>query len=108
MNIVELRYGASILDDGDKQSTLLIWINDVVTKQFFDRTLEIDEATLMKWRELTRQRESQRQPAPAVDLLIAAVAIQNNLMMATRDVAPFVACGIPTLNPFTGERFNGT
>ena len=33
--------------------------------------------------------------------------MENNLFVATRDVAPFVACGVPTLNLWTGERFNG-
>ena len=107
MNIVELRYGASLLKDKFKKLSLLNWIEEISTILFLGRTLEIDDTTLLKWREITRHREILREPAPAVDLLIAAVAIQHGLAIATRDVAPFLACGISTLNPFTGERFNG-
>ncbi len=40
-------------------------------------------------------------------MLIAAVAFENDLVVVTRDHNPFVMSGVPTLNPWTGERFNG-
>ncbi len=48
-----------------------------------------------------------RLPAPAVDLLIAAVALEHGLKVATRDTELFVGTRVPVLNPWTGERFNG-
>jgi predicted nucleic acid-binding protein len=107
VNIAELIYGAGKVDDVLKKRSLDEWIEKSVRPWFLGRILEVNENVLLRWRILMREREIQREPAPAVDLLIAAVALANNAGIATRDVRPFVACGIPVLNPWTGERFNG-
>jgi toxin FitB len=107
MNIAELEYGAIVTKDDLKQIEITGWIESELKPWLSDRIFAIDEDVLLRWRILSRQREIKQQPAPPVDILIAAVAQENGLYVATRDVAPFVACGIPTLNPWTGERFNG-
>jgi toxin FitB len=108
MNIAELVYGANNVQDVLKKRDLDQWIDTIVRPWFAGRLLEIDENTLLRWRIITRQRELARQASPGVDLLIATVAQEHRLGVATRDVVPFVACGLPVLNPWTGERFNGT
>jgi toxin FitB len=107
MVLAELVYGAALVDDIPKRMALQSWIDGVVRIWFHGRILPIDEAILVRWRVIRREREVLKEPAPAVDLLIAATAIENGLGVATRDTAPFVATGLPVLNPFTGERFNG-
>jgi toxin FitB len=107
MNIAELAYGATKLDNLARRQEIEIWIKEVVRPLFNNRIFGVDENVLVRWRTVTRQSNISGKPSPAADLLIAAVALENNLFVATRDTAPFVACGVPTLNPFTGERFNG-
>lgn len=107
MVVAELVYGAALVDDVLKRRALQKWIDDVVRLWFFGRILEVDEASLVRWRIIRQKMESQGKPAPAVDLLIAAAAMEGGMGIATRDTAPFIACGVPTFNPFTGERFNG-
>jgi predicted nucleic acid-binding protein len=107
MNIAELRYGAFEHKDKLLRSEISSWIDRSVKPWLDGRIFAIGENVLLSWRILARRREQAREPAPAVDLLIAAVATTNELAVATRDVAPFVACGLPVLNPWTGERFNG-
>lgn len=107
MVIAELVYGAALIDDMFKRNALQAWIDQKVRAWFTGRILEIDEAALVRWRFIRREREKLKQPAPAVDLLIAATAIESGLGVATRDTKPFIACGLPVLNPWTGERFNG-
>lgn len=103
----ELVYGAALVDDIPKRMALQTWIDDVVRRWFHGRILAIDESILMRWRVIRREREVPREPAPAVDLLIAATAIENDLGVATRDTDPFVAAGLPVFNPVIGERYNG-
>jgi toxin FitB len=107
LNIAELVYGAEIQKDLIKRRELLRWIDEDVRKLMAGRTHEISEAVLVRWRIVTRETEVKKEQSPATDLLIAAVALENGLKVATRDVTPYIAAGVPTLNPFTGERFNG-
>jgi len=107
MNLAELAYGAGTVSDILKRRDLEHWIETIVRPWFAGRIFEIDENILLRWRIITRERELAREPSPGVDLLIAAVAQEHQLGIVTRDIVPFVACGLPVLNPWTGERFNG-
>jgi predicted nucleic acid-binding protein len=107
VNIAELRYGILNQKSVADAAQLTLWLENVVRRWFANRIVEVDEASLLRWRVLARELERQRRPAPPVDLLIAAIARENDLSVATRDVSPFVAAVLPVLNPWTGERFNG-
>ncbi len=107
MSIAELRYGAGQLSDQLLQVEISNWIEKTVRPWFDKRIFHADENVLLNWRILSRRSQLTRNPTPPVDLLIAAVAHSHGLVVATRDVAPFVACGLPVLNPWTGERYNG-
>lgn len=56
---------------------------------------------------MIRDAQPAESRAPEIDLLIAAIAFENSLPVATRDTKPFIGTGIPVLNPWTVERFNG-
>jgi len=107
VNIAELRL--AILKQGSSADAyqLTLWLENVVRPWFAGRVLEANEASLLRWRVLARELERSQLPAPAVDLLIAAIALENDLGVATRDTKPFIATGVPVFNPWTGERFNG-
>lgn len=107
VNMAELLYGIETLEDILKRRTLERWIADVVRPWLQGRIAEVSENALLRWRLLIRNSQISEQRAPEIDLLIAAVAYENGLTVATRDTAPYAACGIPALNPWTGERFNG-
>ncbi len=107
VTIAEILYGIEMQPDFVKAKSLAVWLEENVRPLFDGRILAIDEMILLRWRIISRKLQIARQPTPPGDLLIAAIAIENSCCVATRDVAPFVACGIPTVNPFTDERFNG-
>ena len=107
LNIAELRLGVLKKVTISDAHLLTLWIENTVRPWFENRVIEIGEAAFLRWRVLARHMEVKQLPAPAVDLLIAATALEHGLHVATRDVKPFVGSGIPVLNPWTGERFNG-
>jgi predicted nucleic acid-binding protein len=39
-------------------------------------------------------------PIGIIDAQIAAIAAAHNATVATRDTAPFLAAGVPTINPW--------
>jgi toxin FitB len=105
--IAEIRHGIARAGSAAKSDALNAWLEATVRPQFEGRILPADETALTLWRALAEQADRNRKPAPAADLLIAATALTVGLTVATRDVAPFADSGVPVLNPFTGERFNG-
>jgi toxin FitB len=107
VSLAELTYGAQQLVNNARREEIEIWIRLVVRPLFADRIFEVHESVLVRWQRITRQSNISGKPLPGADLLIAAIALDNQLSVATRDVDPFIACGVPTFNPWTGERFNG-
>jgi toxin FitB len=107
LNIAELVYGAEIQKDLIKRRELLRWIDEDVRRLLSGRIKEISENVLVRWRIVTRETEIKKEQGSATDLLIAAAALEYQLQIVTRDTNPFIATGVPTLNPWTGERFNG-
>ena len=107
MNIAELVCGAGRMEDIVKRRRLDLWIAAVVRPWLAGRIVEIDENVLLRWLIISRQREKLRETSPGVDLLIAASALEHEMGVVTRDVTPFIYAGVPVLNPWTGERFNG-
>lgn len=107
VNIAEVQLGISQRDPPVDAERIQLWLDNTVRPWFATRTLEIGERQLLRWLLLVMEHKKNQGGIPAVDLLIAAVALEENLGVATRDVTPFVSAGVPTINPWTSERFNG-
>ncbi len=107
VNIAEFRFGISNRKSAADAHSLTLWLEGTVRPWFNNRVIEVGEESFFRWRVLARELERKQLPAPAVDLLIAAIALEHGLHVATRDTRPFIGTGVPVLNPWTGERFNG-
>ncbi|MGH6908034.1 MAG: type II toxin-antitoxin system VapC family toxin [Aestuariivirga sp.] len=107
LNIAELRLGILGKNTPAEAQHLELWVENTIRPWFSGRVAEIGEAVFLRWRVLARQMQVKQLPAPATDLLIAATALEHSLHVATRDVKPFLGTGVPVLNPWTGECFNG-
>lgn len=105
--LVEIKSGIDLRRGEENQASLLQWYQTAVLPMFESKIFEVTDDILLEWLNVLRSIQSQRGPTPPVDLLIGATCRFAKCGIATRDTSPFVACGIPTLNPFTGERFNG-
>jgi predicted nucleic acid-binding protein len=75
-------------------------MNDRLVARFGERILSLDTQTLLNWTTLTANMENSGHPLPVMDGLIAATAMQHNLIIATRNVADFQPCGVPVINPW--------
>lgn len=74
------------------------WL-DATLRVYRDRILPLDIGSALRWGRL-----SARLGHAGVDLAIAAIALEHGLTVVTRNVADFVATGVPTLNPFGASR----
>ena len=100
ITIGELRRGVELIrrrGDADQAERLETWLESVV-EQFRERILPLDADAAQVWGRL-------RVPDPghALDKQIAAIALINDLTLATRNVADFDGLGVRLKNPFASE-----
>jgi len=97
-----LRRGVELIrrrGDADQAERLEAWLESVV-EQFGERILPLDADAAQVW-----GRFRVPDPDHALDKQIAAIALVNDLTLATRNVADFRALGVRLRNPFvSGER----
>jgi toxin FitB len=62
--------------------------------------LPLETQTMFLWGSLTARMEKSGQPMAVMDSLIVATALQNNLIIATRNVSDFLPCGVQVINPW--------
>lgn len=95
--ILELQYGALLLEHRDKTSGDLLkrWVAEKVLPDFADRTLPATtEIALVCARLHVPDRRGER------DAWIAATALVHGMTVVTRNVADFHATGVDLLNPW--------
>jgi toxin FitB len=105
--LAEIVSGIRTQSNAAMQKSLNDWYVGIVQPMFDGRTIQLSQSIVITWLGLIRDLHGKRQSAPPADLLIAATCIEMNIPVVTRNVYPFSEIGIPTFNPFTGERFNG-
>jgi predicted nucleic acid-binding protein len=107
-HVPNLRAGREItkeiekLPDSRRKEELREWLEDHLLVRFRDRVLPIDTDVMLVWGELTANLEKQGKKMPAIDSLIAAVALHGNLSLVTRNEDDFKHIGVPMTNPWQG------
>jgi toxin FitB len=100
ITIGELRKGIEKLPDSKRRHVLRDWLYDDLLTRFSGNILVLDTPAMLAWGELTGRLEREKHTLPAIDSLIAALALHNNCTLVTRNVRDFEATGIVLLNPW--------
>lgn len=103
----ELRRGARMIGDSKHREVLEFWIENVLRGYFGRNAMALAEDVIIVSLDIIERGEKLRSPVSQVHALIAATARFHNLSVVTRDTKDMVKMGVPVLNPWTGERFNG-
>lgn len=95
---MELERGILSVERRDTQQGKLLrrWLEQVVRRQFGDKTLFIDDITAEICASLHVPNR-----CPENEAWIAAQAIQHNLTLVTRNEKDFIGLGIKLINPFS-------
>lgn len=103
ISLSELLLGVQVLPDGKRKEGLAAALTELLTELFGSRILSFDQqaATVYAAR-VSRARASGRAISMA-DGQIAAIAAVHGFAVATRDTAPFIAAGVPVVNPWEIE-----
>jgi predicted nucleic acid-binding protein len=100
ITIGEIKNGIESLPDSRRKNDLLVWLNDGVIQRFGHRILALDTQTMLIWGGLRARTNRMGAKMALFDSLIAATALQNNLMVATRNTPDFMASGVQLINPW--------
>lgn len=93
----ELRMGILALPRGRKRERLEGWFEAVV--ETID-CLPWDAAVSQQWAALVVALKKKGEAVPLLDGMIAATALQHDVIVATRNTRDFEKTGVKTFNPF--------
>jgi predicted nucleic acid-binding protein len=103
VTIAELLLGVERLPLGLPRSRLTARIDEIIHDFSERRILSFDVRAARLFAVLVGRARSNGQPIGVADGQIAAIAATNGFAVATRDVAPFVAAGVPVIDPWTAR-----
>ena len=97
LTLGEIRKGLERVQEPARKQTLLDWLEVELPNYFVGRVLTIDAATADRWGRLMAQAA---RPLPAIDALLAATALHNDLTLVTRTTKDFAGLDVPLINPW--------
>lgn len=98
--IGELVRGAVKVRDKAKRERFTKWIEQDLCQQFENRILAFDDAAASIWGQLMGNGDRKGKTPPAADAQIAAVAIDRELTLVTRNVKDFEQFDLNVVNPW--------
>jgi len=100
ITIGEIKKGIEKLPDSARKTGLEEWLEDSLLVRFANRILPIDTRVMLTWGELMAALEKQGARMPAMDSLIAALALQGEMHLVTRNEDDFALSGVSVVNPW--------
>ncbi|MFT4256648.1 MAG: type II toxin-antitoxin system VapC family toxin [Pseudoxanthomonas sp.] len=100
MTVAELRAGVALMPAGKRRTALHERIEKRVLPMFAGRVLPFDMACTNAYAEVLAATRKAGSGIETADACIAAVALANGFIVATRDTRPFKAAGLNIINPW--------
>lgn len=100
ISLAELMLGIEVLPDGKRKQGLVGALAELLTTLFGPRILPFDRAAAAAYAPLVSRARASGQLISLADGQIGAIASVHGFTVATRDTKPFLAAGIPTINPW--------
>ncbi len=93
----EIRFGILLLPAGKRRDRLQFWFEEVVARI---HCLPWEAATGLRWAELLADLRRKGRAMPIKDSLIAATALEHDLLVVSRNRRDFELAGVEVLDPF--------
>jgi len=97
LTLGEIRRGIEGLPASTRRLGLSDWLENDLTRFFAGRLLAIDAAVADRWGRLLADAG---RPMPVIDSLLAATALQHDLVLVTRNLRDFGFAGLRTFDPW--------
>lgn len=100
ITIGEIRKGIEKLSPSKRRDKVKEWLEADLLLRFQGRILKITTEVMLIWGELTGRLENEGRRITAIDSLIAAIALQGNYHLVTRNEHDFQHTGVTIINPW--------
>jgi toxin FitB len=100
VNIAEIAAGIDVLPEGKKRSGLIQTFEQLRKVALNQRILPFDEAAAIAFGQVIAQAKAAGFGIGFPDAQIAAIAISQGFVVATRDIQPFEVLGLQVINPW--------
>jgi toxin FitB len=100
ITIGEIKKGIEKLPESVRKERLTEWLEEDLLNRFQGRILGVETLVMLTWGTLAAKLEQQGTPMPAIDSLIAAIALHGSLTLVTRNIQDFKQSGVSLLNPW--------
>jgi predicted nucleic acid-binding protein len=99
-SLAELLLGIEILPDGKRKEGLAAALTELLAMLFGSRVLPFDQQAALAYAPVVSRARASGTTISVADGQIAAIAAMHQFTVATRDTAPFIAAGVPVINPW--------
>jgi len=99
-SLSELLVGIELLPSGKRRVGLAAALADILERLFGARILPFDKPAAVAYAPLIGKARSTGGVISLADAQIAAIATSHEFKVATRDTQPFIAAGVPVINPW--------
>lgn len=100
LSIGEIVRGVELMPESHRKAALFAWLNKDLLSRFGERLLPIDADVMLIWGSLAARLEKSGHKLPFADSLIAATALNHNLVLVTRNEADYINSGVQMINPW--------
>jgi predicted nucleic acid-binding protein len=101
VTIGEIEKGIAWMPQGKRQRALEVWLQSSLVPRFRERILPLELEDLQRWGRMIGSALKAGTPLPQMDTLIAAVALNRDLILVTRNTDDFMRTGVKLLNPWS-------
>jgi len=99
----EMYYGLALLPVGKRRNDMERAVGQMYVQDFQARILNFDSAAALAYARLASLRRQIGKPIAQADAQIAAIALSQNAVLATRNIADFCDCQLTLVNPWQEE-----
>jgi hypothetical protein len=100
VNLAEVLIGIALLPAGKRKRGMELGAQSLLAKLFANRLLSFDREAAIAFSLLGSRAAAKGYPISVADCQIASIAAVHGFTVATRDTAPFLAAGVPIVNPW--------
>jgi predicted nucleic acid-binding protein len=98
LTLGQIRKGIENASDEKRRQRLIDWLEADLPTFFTGRILPVDEAVADRWGRLVAVAG---RPLPAIDSLLAATALEHDLVLVTRNAKDFAGLPVQTFSPWS-------
>ena len=100
VSVGEIEKGINKLPRSRCRQQIEGWLQQLLAVDFAGRVIAVDRAIWVTWGRLSGEALRRGRSLPALDALVAATAIEHDLVLATRDTSVLRTTGVRLIDPW--------